>query len=76
MAAKSISWDIDLSPMVGRTVAVETREGHRRKGKLTDVRMAVIQLQGQIVEYPSEVVLDGDDPIPWQQLIRIEAVSG
>ncbi len=67
-----VSWLIDLSPMVNKRVKLETKEGHIRKALLTEVRFAGLKLQGQDVEYPTEVVLDGDDPIAFTQIRYIE----
>jgi hypothetical protein len=67
-----ISWDIDLSTVIGRQIEVETIEGIKRNGILTEVRFGEpIDLIGKIVAIPVSLIIDKEDEIT---LVRIKTV--
>lgn len=61
-------WVVDFGPMIGRKIKVETREGFRRTGILTEVKFLDLTILGVEVSLPREIVLDGDFPIPFEQI--------
>jgi hypothetical protein len=71
-ASASIVWQIDLSQLINKPVVVETREGFNRTATLTEVRYDSTDILGNVVEYPVAIVLDGDDPIPFTQLLHLK----
>lgn len=71
MKKTTIIWQIDLSQLIGKRVVIETREGFNRTATLTEVRYGSMKMLGSVVEYPTEIVLDGDDPLPFTQLVHL-----
>ncbi len=66
------SWDIDLSTLLGRRIEVETCEGIKRNGILTEVRFGEpINLIGKVVALPVSFIIDKEDEIT---LARIKIV--
>jgi hypothetical protein len=68
----TITWQIDLAQLIDRRVTVETREGHNRNGVLTEIRYDATSIIGHTVEYPTAIVLDGDDLIPFAQIVSLK----
>lgn len=67
----NITWQIDLSGLIDQDVKLSTKEGFNRKGKLTKVNFGSLVIDGDLVEYPTEIVLNGDDPIPFTQIEQL-----
>jgi hypothetical protein len=63
-----ITWQIDLSQLIGKRVSIETHEGHLRTASLTEVRYKTTHIAGYTVETPDGIVLDGDDLISFSQI--------
>ena len=65
-----------LGAMNGQRIFVETMEGGRRTGVLTNVRERTIRCGGNECKIPTELVLNGDesDPIPFGSTIAIGRV--
>lgn len=72
MGTAKIEWTIDLQFLVSKKVVIETREGHVRAGKLTNVRFANLQVDGYEVGLPDEVELNGEDAIPFNQIVSLK----
>lgn len=60
-------WQINLRPILGHKIVVETHDGHYRQGALTEVKWAEFKLFKVPCQYPAELILDGDrnDTIPF-----------
>ncbi len=56
--------------LVGRRIALETKDGSRRTGELTDVKWSSVQVDGVDVVWPDGLILGGDrtDVIKWEWL--------
>lgn len=56
--------------LVGRRIALETKDGSRRTGELTDVKWSSVQVDGIDVVWPDGLILGGDrtDVIKWEWL--------
>ncbi len=60
-----------IRALIGKVVALETKDGSRRKGKLTEVPMDSVFIGYDTkFEWPRGVILNGDktDEIAWSQL--------
>lgn len=66
--ARDIEWNINLQPMVNKSVVVETHEGFIRDAKLTKVNFRSIVLNSTVVEYPEDIELNDEDRIPFIQI--------
>lgn len=66
-----IEWNMNLQPMVGKKVRIETIEGHVREGKLTAIRTSTFLLNGETVGIPTEAELNAEDAIPFQQITKL-----
>lgn len=58
---------------LGSRVAIDSREGVIRTGRLTAIRTHDIKCDGEKVHFPHELILDDDDrdPIPVGQIVGI-----
>jgi hypothetical protein len=70
----NITWVIDLGGLIDQDVKLSTKEGFNRKGKLTKVNFGELVIEGDTVQYPTEIILNGDDPIPFTQIEKLSLV--
>lgn len=70
-------WEIDLSPMIGRDVQIETVDGIRRAGRISSVGFRELRFNDGIVNIPVHVELNGDplDQIPFTHMGSIEILG-
>lgn len=66
-------WQINLSPLIGRRVTVETHDGHYRGGVLSKIEWAESTILGIECQYPAGICFDGEssDSIPWALIKNI-----
>lgn len=67
-----LKWQIDLSRFLQQRVKLVTKEGFIRNSVLVDFRYASTFLDGHEVEYVVEVELQGNDVIPFPQVVSID----
>ena len=65
---KSFEWNIDFSAFINKRVVVETREGFIRDGKMTAVKYDQMTIDGTVIDYPREIVMNNEDAIPFEQI--------
>jgi len=70
-----VVWDIDLSGLIGKMVAVETRAGHFRQSVLTRVDYVNFEISGYTCGLPHRLVLDGDQELSFHSLVSIRPVT-
>jgi len=67
------SWDIDLSTLIGKKIAVDTKEGITRTGVLTSIRFGgAVNVFGREVALPVSIILDDEDEITFAQIVKIK----
>ena len=71
MSNRNIVWQIDLTPLVGKLVTYETKDGSRGNGKLTEVQSISFDLEGFTVDMPVAVVVDADVLLPLAHISRL-----
>lgn len=67
-------WDVDLEPIIGRCVALETTDGIMREGRVTKIIERKFMLDEVEVNIPTAVELNGDptDHIEMTRLVKFE----
>ncbi len=67
-------WDVDLDPIIGRCVALETTDGIMREGRITQIIERKFIMDGREVNIPTAVELNGDptDHIEMVRLVKFE----
>lgn len=56
-----IVWNIDIDTLKGRQVSLETKDGIRREGKITNVECVGLMLNRRRVLVPSTFTLNHDE---------------
>jgi len=70
-----IRWVIDLGDLIETQVRVETREGVLRHGVLSEVRWTTLSINEVEVQLPHQIILDGEDYIPFEQIKLLTQVA-
>lgn len=67
-------WVIDLRGMLQKQVHLETKDGFRRSGCITGIRMNRCKINGEDHEWPEAVEINGDpgDSIKFSQIEHME----
>jgi hypothetical protein len=67
-------WLINLKPLRGRRVRIETFDGHYREGVVMGIEMSTVMVLGKPFDYPSAIrfELDDADGIPWTSIKTLE----
>lgn len=73
-----IRWTINLDDLKNGAHIVETTEGVRRSGKITDVVYKETTIYDQQVRFPSQLIMNNDqsDFIQWELVKSISKVHG
>lgn len=60
-------WHIDLRPLVGKRLVVETHDGHYAEGTLIGFEMSTLKVLGLEFAYPKSLRFNQEeaDGIPW-----------
>lgn len=74
MAKKSWIWKTDLSPLIGKQVKIETRDGVYLDGVLTGLESYRFEMDRRPVRVPTQLRLD-DDPEKSVDVVRIVRVD-
>ena len=69
--SKEITWQIDLTPLIGVKVKAETVEGLFLRGVLRRVDFHSFKMAGFELQVPTHLAMD-DELIPLTQLVSIE----
>jgi len=74
----AIRWTINLEDLKHGTHVVETKEGARREGKITEVTFTTQLLYGQEVRTPATLIINNDqsDFIQWELIKSISRKHG
>jgi hypothetical protein len=74
MAGKpqDITWNFDLTPIVGKEVIAETKEGHIRRFTLHGVEFHQLKVLQHVVDLPVQLVGDDDEHFPLTQLVSLK----
>lgn len=70
----TIVWNIDLTALVKKRIAIETLDGANLTGVLSRVVFRPMTIDGHAVETPVAIVLDGDNEIPFGGLLAIKRI--
>jgi len=68
------AWKIDLKPLMGKSVKIETRDGVYLKGKLTGVEHYAFVMDKRNIKVPTILKLD-NDPEKVVEISRIVKVE-
>lgn len=64
-------WDVDLEPMIGKTVHIITKDGFEREGKITAVKTRDVTINNKLYVAPFAIELNGD-PIDIITFVKME----
>lgn len=71
------TWTVEAvaSAMIGSKIVLETKDGCRRTGTLTEVAWCDVLVNGNKVVWPRGLILNGDktDEIPWERLAWVSS---
>lgn len=70
------AWKIDLKPLMGKRVKIETKDGIYMDGVLTGMNQFKFEMDKRNVRVPIELVLDNDPEkvVEVTRLVRVEVV--
>jgi len=70
----SWKWVIELRGMLQKRFHLETKDGFRREGKITGIRMNRCKINGEQHEWPEAVEINGDpgDCIKFDQIAKLD----
>lgn len=73
-----IRWTINLDDLKNGQHVVETKEGVRRVGKITDIEFQEVSIYDQKVRIPSKLIINNDqsDFIQWELVKSINRKHG
>jgi hypothetical protein len=73
-AEDRVKWLVDLRPLEGASVVLETRDGVKRSGRITRVVMQTFKLGRREISMPLAVELNGDpgDRIEFGNVARFD----
>jgi hypothetical protein len=71
-------WDIDLEALVGCNAHIETKDGIKREGRISNIKMSSLVIGDEEVERPEALELNGDsgDIIGFDRLVRVDLLGG
>lgn len=72
--ARKGKWIDDIHAATGKFFVLQTRDGVDREGRITAIRCRSFKFNGEEVEIPTELELNGDqsDTIPLERIANIE----
>lgn len=70
------SWKIDLKPLMGKQVRIETKDGIYMDGVLTGMNQFKFEMDKRNVRVPTELILDNDPEkvVEVTRLVRVEVI--
>lgn len=60
MKRRKSNWDEEMAFLIGRTVHLETLDGHYLTGRLTGIDTMVVEVEGKEVPLPTAIEMDKD----------------
>ena len=72
------AWKIDLKPLMGKLVRIETKDGIYMNGVLTGMNVYTFEMDKRNVRVPIELQLDNDPEkvLDVARIVRVEVVRG
>lgn len=70
------AWKIDLKPLMGKKVKIETRDGVYLDGTLTGINVFTFEMDKRNVRVPIELLLDNDPEkvVEVTRIVRVDVV--